>query len=48
VTARLWEDLPEANRRVAVHWLAVIASKAVRAARAAAGPEPPASAGGES
>jgi hypothetical protein len=48
VTARLWEDLPEANRRVAVHWLAVIAAKAVRAARAAAGPDPPAGAGGES
>lgn len=48
VTARRWEDLPEANRRVAVHWLAVIAAKAVRAARAAAGPDPPAGAGGES
>jgi hypothetical protein len=48
VTAQRWEDLPEANRRVAVHWLAVIAAKAVRAARAAAGPDPPAGAGGES
>lgn len=48
VTARRWEDLPEARRRVAVHWLAVMAGKAVRAARAAAGPDPPAGAGGES
>lgn len=48
VTARRWEDLPEANRRVAVHWLAVIAGKAVRAAGAASGPDPPAGAGGES
>ena len=47
VTAQRWEDLPEANRRVAVHWLAVIAGKAVRAARAASGPDPPAGAGGE-
>ena len=37
VTARRWENLPEASRRVAVHWLAVIAGKAVRAARAALG-----------
>lgn len=48
VTARRWEDLPEANRRAAVHWLAVMASKAVRAARARSGPDPPAGAGGES
>jgi hypothetical protein len=48
VTARRWEDLPEASRRAAVHWLAVIAGKAVRAARAAPGPDPPAGAGGES
>jgi hypothetical protein len=48
VTARRWEDLPEANRRVAVHWLAVMAGKAVRAVRAASGPDPPAEAGGES
>jgi hypothetical protein len=48
VTARLWEDLPEANRRVAVHWLAVMAGKAVRAVRAASGTDPSAGAGGES
>lgn len=48
VTAQRWEDLPEANRRVAVHWLAVMAGKAVRAVRAASGPDPPAGAGGES
>jgi len=47
VTAQRWEDLPEANRRVAVHWLAVMAGKAVRAVRAASGPDPPAGAGGE-
>ena len=40
VTAQRWEDLPEANRRVAVHWLAVMAGKAVRAVRAASGPDP--------
>jgi hypothetical protein len=48
VTAQGWQDLPEANRRVAVHWLAVIAGKAVRAARAPSGLDSPASAGGES
>ncbi|HEY1916661.1 MAG TPA: hypothetical protein VGH27_13885 [Streptosporangiaceae bacterium] len=48
MTAQRWEDLPEANRRVAVHWLAVIAGKAVRAARVAPGPDPPAGTGGES
>jgi hypothetical protein len=51
VTARRWEDLPETSRRAAVHWLAVIAGKAVRAASAASadpGPDPPAGAGGES
>jgi hypothetical protein len=48
VTAQRWEDLPEANRRVAVHWLAVMAGKAVRAVRAASGTDPSAGAGGES
>jgi hypothetical protein len=48
VTAQRWEDLPEANRRVAVQWLAVMAGKAVRAVRAASDPDPPAGAGGES